>query len=71
MRAVLALFILAMGVALGLVSYFFLAARLGIPTHEGFSNPRVPFAPTLFIAGVMLVFVSAMVFELFPGRRRG
>jgi hypothetical protein len=33
-----------------------------------FSNPRVPFAPALFILGVMLVFIAAIVYELLPER---
>jgi hypothetical protein len=51
------------------VSYFFLAAPIGIPTSEAFSNPRVPFAGGLFVLGVMLVFISAVVYELLPDRR--
>jgi hypothetical protein len=43
-----------------------LAAPLGIPTNETFSNPRVEYAPTLFIIGVLLVFSAAVVYELLP-----
>lgn len=70
MRAALTFFTLATGVTLAVVSYFMLAAPLGTSLHEGFSNPRVPFAPTLFILGVVLMFLSAVVYELLPERRR-
>lgn len=70
MRILLGLLILAIGAVLGFVSYFVLAAPLGTPTHEGFSNPQAPFAATLFVVAVILVFLSAIVYELFPERRR-
>lgn len=69
MRTALSLLTLVSGVALAVVSYFLLVAPLGIPTNESFSNPRVPLAPTLFILGVALVFLSALVYELFPERK--
>lgn len=56
------------GFALQAVSYFLLAAPLGLPTAETFSNPRVPFAPLLFVLGVVLVFLAAVVYELLPDR---
>ncbi len=68
MRITLSLFTLILGVVLGLVSYFFMAAPLGTPTHEGFSNPKVPFAATIFVVSVALVFLSFLVYELFPER---
>ena len=68
MRLTLSLFTLIFGVVLGLVSYFLLAAPLGTPTHEGFSNPQVPFAATIFVVSVALVFLSFLVYELFPDR---
>ncbi|HLF08101.1 MAG TPA: hypothetical protein VI789_01960 [Dehalococcoidia bacterium] len=68
-RTVVALAVLTAGVALGLVSYFFLAAPLGRPTDESFSNPRVPFAAALFIGGIVLVFASAVCYELIGVRR--
>jgi hypothetical protein len=54
------------GFALQALSYFVLAAPLGTATSPAFSNPRMPFAPALFIAGVMLVFLAAVVYELLP-----
>lgn len=69
MRMFWTLLLVIGGFALQGVSYFFLAAPLGIPTNEAFSNPRVPFAAGLFVLGVMLVFIAAVVYELLPGRR--
>lgn len=66
MRTVLTILMIIGGFALQAVSYFLLAAPLGIPTSPAFSNPRLPFAPTLFILGVMLVFLAAVVYELLP-----
>ena len=66
MRITLSLFVLVTGVVLGLVSYFVLAAPLGTPTHEGFSNPTMPFAATLFVVSVSLVFLSPLIYELLP-----
>lgn len=37
----------------------------------GISNPHVPFAPGLFLLGVVLIYLSAVVYELAPARRRG
>lgn len=56
------------GFSLQIVSYFFLAAPLGLPTSPAYSDPRLPFAPALFILGVMLVFLAAVVYELLPER---
>ncbi len=56
------------GFAIQFVSYFMLAAPLGVPTGPEFSDPRVPFAPLIFVLGVMLVFLGAVVYELLPDR---
>ncbi len=66
MRKTITLSMVVGGFALQAVSYFFLAAPLGIPVNESFSNPRVPFAAGIFVLGVMLVFVAAVVYELLP-----
>lgn len=66
MRAAWTLLLVVAGFALQAVSYFFLAAPLGVPTSPVYSNPRVPFAPAVFILGVMLVFLAAVVYELLP-----
>ncbi len=56
------------GFALQAASYFFLAAPLGLPDNPAYSNPRLPFAPLIFILGVMLVFLAAVVYELMPDK---
>lgn len=71
MRIVLTLLALATGVVLGLVSYFLLSAPLGTPTHEGFSNPRMPFAATLFVVSIALVFLSPVLYEILPSKPAG
>ncbi len=68
MRTWLVVAMVVVGFALQIVSYFFLAAPLGLPTSPAYSNPRLPFAPALFILGVMLVFLAAVVYELLPDR---
>jgi hypothetical protein len=56
------------GFALQGISNFYLAAPLGDPTSEIFSNPRVPYAPLSFILSVILVFLAAVVYELLPDK---
>lgn len=68
MRATITLLMVVGGFALQGLSYFLLAAPLGTPTSPAFSNPRLLFAPALFIVGVMLVFLAAVVYELLPER---
>lgn len=68
MRTVLTTLLVILGFALQAVSYFLLAAPLGTPTSEVYSNPRLPFAPALFILGVGMVFMAAVVYELLPER---
>ncbi len=46
---------------------FFLAAPIGPPISSVISNPRIPFSPTAFLLGIMLLFGSAVVYELTPG----
>jgi hypothetical protein len=70
MRGTIAALMVAGGFLLQAVSYFVLAAPLGTPTSPAFSDPRVPFAPALFIAGVVLVFLAAVVYELLPDAHR-
>jgi hypothetical protein len=54
------------------VSYFYLAAPWGFPPSSvEHSDPRVPFAPAIFIVGVFLVFLAAVVYELIPERSDG
>jgi ABC-type phosphate transport system permease subunit len=68
-RTTIAVLMVIGGFALQALSYFLLAAPLGSPTNVDFSNPRLAFAPALFILGVILVFLAAVVYELLPDRR--
>jgi hypothetical protein len=70
MRTTWTLLMVIVGFGLQAVSYFVLAAPWGIPSSPAYSNPRVPFAPALFILGVMLVFLAAVVYELLPEKGR-
>jgi len=66
MRGFLTVLTVLVGLLLAIVSYLFMASPLGIATDESFSSPRVPFAATVFVIGVALVFVSAVVYEVLP-----
>jgi len=68
MRGFLTLLMIILGFGLQLVSYFYLAAPLGIPVSPVYSEPRLPYAPLIFVLGVMLVFLAAVVYELLPDR---
>ena len=57
------------GLVLMVVSYFFLTAPWGSDT-VGNSNPRLQWAPLLFVVGVIAAFMSAVVYELLPDKRR-
>ncbi len=68
MRMTLAAIVLVLGMAL-IVGGFFLAAPIGATTGPEISNPRLVFAPGLFAIGVLLFFLSAIVYELVPDDR--
>lgn len=58
------------GMTLAVVAYFGMGAPIGTPTDENFSNPRVPFAATFFVAGVSIALVSLVLYEVLPERRK-
>jgi hypothetical protein len=68
MRRVIVVSMIVVGFALQVVAYLLLAAPIGTPTDVRFSQPRLPYAPALFILGVILVFLAAVVYELMPDR---
>lgn len=68
MRRIVVVTWLATGFFLQAAAYFGLAARLGTPRSPAYSNPRVPFAGLIFIAGVVMVFLSVVIYELLPDR---
>ncbi len=68
-RPVQTLRIAIAGVVLALLG-FFLAAPIGHSSPDN-SNPRVLFAPGVFVIGVIVMFSSAVVYELYGGGREG
>lgn len=60
----------AAGFGLQVITYLFLAAPLGRSSGVEFSNPRMQYAPAVFVLGVVLVFLAAVVYELMPDRSR-
>lgn len=61
------LFLLTLGAGVLLaVLGFFLSAPIGPNDNPTYSNPRVEFAPLIFVCGVVLMFGSAVVYELAP-----
>ena len=66
MRNILTLMALVFGIGLALLSYFVFAAPIGQQTGPSFSNPRVDFAATFFVAGIAIAIASAIVYELVP-----
>lgn len=68
MRRLLAGAMVVGGLILMAVSYLGLAAPWGFPpSAEFFSNPVVPFAPGIFVIGVLIFFLAAVAYELVPG----
>jgi hypothetical protein len=62
-RATLFILTLLAGLTLALVG-FFLSAPIGAPNGPSISNPHVEFAPLMFVAGIILIFASAIVYEV-------
>ncbi len=69
MRRTLTIGMIVVGIALMVISYFGLSAPWGAEAVDN-SNPRMPFAPLLFILGLMFAFGSAAVYEILPDRDR-
>ena len=69
MRRTVTLLMIVVGAVVMIVSYFFLSAPWGT-TAVRYSNPRMQFAPLLFVAGVVLVFSAAVFYEVKSDRRR-
>jgi drug/metabolite transporter (DMT)-like permease len=67
MRRALTIGMVVAGVALMVISYFGLTAPWGAESVAN-SDPRLPFAPLLFVIGVMMAFGSALVYEMLPDR---
>lgn len=69
MRRTVTLAMVVGGVAAMAASYLLLSAPWGNSGVTN-SNPRVDWAPVLFLAGIASVFLAAVVYELLPDRRR-
>lgn len=67
MRRALTIGMIVAGIALMAISYLGLTAPWGAERVAN-SNPRMPFAPLVFVLGVMLAFGSALVYEILPDR---
>jgi len=70
MRNVLVGLMVVIGFGIQVASYLLWSAPIGLPVSEVYSNPRVPYAPLLFIIGIVLVFSSAVVYELLPDKKQ-
>lgn len=70
MRKLLVVLMVVIGFGIQVASYFFWSAPIGLPVSEVYSNPRIPYAPLLFIIGIVLVFLSAVVYELLPDKKQ-
>jgi hypothetical protein len=69
MRRGTLLFVLMLLVGLVMaVLGFALSAPIGAPDSPAVSNPRMDFAPLVFVAGVILIFTSAAVYEIVSDR---
>jgi hypothetical protein len=62
-RTTLSALTLLTGVVL-VVLGFFLSAPIGPTTEPVYSNPKLDFAPLMFVVGVVLMAGSAVVYEL-------
>ena len=69
MRRTVTLLMIFTGLAVMIVSYFFLSAPWGTNAVK-YSNTRLQFAPLLFVAGVVLIFSAAVFYEVKSDRRR-
>ena len=66
-RTVLFVSTLALGLVLAVLGIM-LSAPIGPTSSPLYSNPRVDFAPLMFVVGVTLMFASAVVYEIAPDR---
>jgi len=67
MRRGLTIGMIVVGIAVMVISYFVLAAPWG---NESVSNsdPRMQFAPLVYVLGVMMAFGSALVYTMLPDK---
>ena len=68
MRKWVTIGMIVVGLALMVISYFGLSAPWGA-NRVANSQPRMEFAPLIFVVGVMLAFGAALFYELLPARK--
>lgn len=62
-RGIVTVIMILVGLALMIFAYFFGAAPWCVGEVEC-SNPRVPWSPAIFVAGVIIAFSSAIYYEV-------
>ena len=67
MRKALTIGMIVVGIALMVISYFGLTAPWGAESVAN-SDPKMQFGPLVFVLGVMMVFGSALLYEMLPDR---
>ena len=67
MRKGLTVGMIVTGIALMILSYFFLAAPWGVESVAN-SDPRMQFAPLVYVLGVMMALGSALVYTMLPDK---
>jgi len=67
MRKGLTIGMIVVGIALMVISYLGLTAPWGAESVAN-SEPRMQFAPLVFVLGVMMAFGSALVYEMLPDK---
>lgn len=70
MRKPAFLLTLVVGIALAGAG-FFLSAPWGPTSDPIYSDPRLPFAPLVFVAGVITIVLAPVVYELIPDKAEG
>ena len=70
MRKRMFILTLMVGIILAVVG-FSLTAPLGPTAGPIYSEPRLQFAPLMFVAGIIITLLSPVVYELFPDKRGG
>ncbi len=67
-RTKLFVFTLLMGLVLTILGVA-LSAPVGPTSGPEYSDPRVEYAPLMFVLGITIMFGSAVVYELAPEKR--
>jgi len=67
MRRGLTIGMIVVGIALMIISYFALAAPWGVDSVAN-SDPRMEFAPLVYVLGVMMALGSALVYTMLPDK---